>query len=193
MGPGGAVCGAAGPPPPGAVGGVWVGVESGDLYDAGHLTLLSAVDSFAPDAGRPFISWLALKLKGAFAEAGGYRSHKQSLDPLHRAGSLDEPMGEDEDSFTLGGLIPDPKAEATILAVEAREQLSQLSVALEWALSTLPVQQRDTLRRRYYQEMTIAEIAAAEGVSRQTVYLWHNKGLRALRHPRTASKLRACQ
>lgn len=192
MGPGGAVCGAAGPPPPGAVRGAG-GVEFGDLYDAGYLALLAAVDSFDVDAGRSFISWLALKLKGAFAEAGGYRSRKQSLDPLHRAGSLDEPMGEDEDSSTLCELIPDPRAEAEILAVEDRDQLSQLRVALEWALSTLPGQQRDTLRRRYYQGMTIAEIASAEDISRPTVYLWHNKGLRALRHPHIASKLRACQ
>lgn len=77
------------------------GVEFGDLYDAGYLALAAAVDTYDPLAGMSFIGWLAFHLRTAFAEAGGYRSRKQARDPLHRAGSLDVPMGEDEDSATL--------------------------------------------------------------------------------------------
>ena len=84
------------------------GVEFGDLYNAGYLALVAAVDSFDPGAGCSFISWLTLALKTAFAEAGGYRSRKQARDPLHRAGSLDVPVGEDEDSATLGDFQADP-------------------------------------------------------------------------------------
>ncbi len=90
------------------------GVEFEDLYNAGYLALVSAVDTFDPDAGRSFVSWLALALKTAFAEAGGYRSRKQSLDPLHRAGSLDVPAGEDEDGSTLCELQADPSAEVRL-------------------------------------------------------------------------------
>lgn len=62
------------------------GVEVEDLYQSGYLALVAAADSFNPAAGRSFISWLALALKTAFAEAGNYRSSKQARDPLHRAG-----------------------------------------------------------------------------------------------------------
>ena len=114
------------------------GVEFGDLYNAGYLALVAAVDSFDPDAGRSFVSWLALALKKAFAEAGGYRSRRQARDPLHHAGSLDAPVSEDGDG-TLGEFQADP--------------------------------------------------AADEGVYKETVRQWQEKGLRTLRRYRVRHKL----
>lgn len=52
------------------------------------------------------------------------------------------------------------------------------------ALDALPTRQRDTLRRRFYQLRTLEEIAASEGVYRETVRQWQEKGLRALRRRR---------
>ena len=73
------------------------GVEFGDLYNSGYLALIAAADTYNPTAGCSFIGWLSMSLKTAFAEAGGYRSRKQALDPLHRASSLNAPLGNDED------------------------------------------------------------------------------------------------
>ena len=157
------------------------GVEAEDLYQSGYIALVAAVDSFDPEAGRSFIGWLALALKTAFAEAGGYRSRKQALDPLHRAGSLDAPIGGDEDSGTLADLQADPGAAQDFQDAEDRLYLEQLHNALEKALDELPGRQGDTLRRRFYQNQSLREIAAAEGVYGETVRQWQEKGLRALR------------
>ena len=154
------------------------GVEFGDLYNAGYLALVAAVDSFDPDAGQSFIGWLALNLKTAFAEAGGYRSRKQSLDPLHRAGSLEVPVGEDEDSATLGELQEDPGAVQAFEVAEERMQQERLHVALETAIATLPPDLQSAVRGRYYR----GEIVDANA---------HNKALRLLRHPRCSMTLRA--
>ena len=154
------------------------GVELGDLYNAGYLALVAAADSFDPETGGSFIGLLALRLKSAFAEAGGYRSRKQSLDPLHRAGSLDVPVGEDEDSATLGELQEDPGAAQALEDVEWRIQQERLHAALEAALSELPENLREAVRRKYWSGLPVDNKA-------------HSAALRALRHPRVSMRLRA--
>ena len=155
------------------------GVEFDDLYNAGYLALVAAVDSFDPTAGRSFVSWLSLALKTAFAEAGGYRSQKQARDPLHRAGSTDAPVKEDSET-EIGELIADPAAAQAFEDVDEAIYQEQLHAALERALSALPDNQNTTLRRRFYDGQTLDEIAAAEGVYKETVRQWQNRALRAL-------------
>ena len=164
------------------------GVEFGDLYNAGYLALVAAVDSFDPGAGCSFIGWLARGLKTAFAQAGGYRSRKQSMDPLHLAGSLDV-QAFDEDSATVGELVPDPAAAQAFEDVESKLYREQLGVALESMLAALPEEESRTLRRRYYEGRTLNEIATAEGISKNTVQKRQNKGLMRLRHPRYSRAL----
>lgn len=100
------------------------GVEFGDLYNAGYIALVAAVDTYDPAA--------ALALQDA------------------------------EDGIWL----------------------EQLHDALEKALTELPAQQGGTLRSRSYQAYTLEEIAAAEGVHKETVRQWQMKGLQALRRRR---------
>lgn len=156
------------------------GVEVEDLYQSGYIALVAAADTYDPAAGRAFIGWLALALKTVFAEAGGCRSIKQARDPLRHAGSLDVPASEDSDT-TIGDLIADPGAAQNFQDAEDRLYLEQLHNALEKALDELPDRQGDTLRRRFYQNRSLEEIAAAEGISGEAVRQWQMKGLRELR------------
>ena len=156
------------------------GVEFGDLYNAGYIALVAAAGTYDPLAGKSFIGWLATALKTAFAEAGGYRSRSQSLDPLHHAKSIDAPAGEDSDT-AIGELIADPAAALALQNAEDGIWRKQLHDALEKALAELPARQGGTLRSRFYQARTLDEIAAAEGVHKETVRQWQEKGLRALR------------
>lgn len=156
------------------------GVDAEDLYQSGYLALVVAADTYNPTAGRSFIGWLTLTLKTAFAEAGGYQSRKQIHDPLHRAGSLNAPASEDSDT-TIVELIADPGAAQDFQDAEDRLYLEQLHNALEKALDELPDRQGDTLRRRFYQNRSLEEIAAAEGISGEAVRQWQMKGLQALR------------
>lgn len=165
------------------------GLEFSDLYNSGYIALVSAVDSFDPGAGCSFIGWLALALKTAFAEAGGYRSRKQARDPLHHAWSLDAPVGDDEDGAALGEFQANPAAAQAFQDVEHSLYLEQLHDALERALGTLPEQQSGTLRQRYYRGRTLDEIAASEGVYRETIRQWQEKGLQALRRSRVRREL----
>lgn len=163
------------------------GVEFGDLYDAGYIAMVAAVETFDQDAGCSFIGWLVLALKTAFAEAGGYRSKRRN--PLDTAASLDAPAGESEDGATLGDLQTDPEAVQAFQDVEDGIYLDQLRTALDRALAALPERQGATLRRRYYQDQTLEEIAANEGVHKETVRQWENKGLRAIRRSKARLEL----
>ncbi len=157
------------------------GVEFEDLYNCGYLALVAAADTYNAAADRSFISWLSLSLKTAFAEAGGYRSKRQAHDPLNHAGSLDTPVNDDMDGDTLGDLQADPVASQSFQDAEDRLFLEQLHSALEKAMDQLPARHGDTLRRRFYRQQTLDEIAADEGVSKEAVRQWQTKGLQALR------------
>lgn len=128
-----------------------------DLYQSGYIALVAAVDSYDPSQGMAFIGWLDLALKTAFAEAGGYRSRKQSRDPLHRAGSLDAPLSNDDGD---GGTLADvtPALDDPISDVEDRIYNEQLHRALSAALQRLPSDEEAVIKARYYQGLTLREI-----------------------------------
>lgn len=93
------------------------------------------------------------------------------------------PVSEDNDTAIVD-LIADPGAAQDLQDAEDRIYREQLRGALEKALNHLPDRQADTLRRRFYQEQSLREIAAAEGVYPEAVRQWQMKGLRALRRRR---------
>lgn len=159
------------------------GVEFGDLYNSGYIAMVTAADTYDPSAGCSFIGWLSLCLKTAFAEAGGYRSRKQALDPLHRAGSLDAPLGNDEEGGTVMDVQEDPFSMQGFQEVEHRLYLEQLHDALETAMKTLPEADRNVLRVRYYQGRTRRKTgpSARQAEERALAYLRRSAAGRRLR------------
>lgn len=164
------------------------GVEFADLYNSGYIALVDAVSTYDPGKGA-FTTWLALHLKTAFAEAGGYRSRKQALDPLHNAMSIYAPIN-DEDGTIIGDIIEDTCAAQDFQNAEDKIWNEELHSALEKALDTLPDAQSDTLRRKYYRGQTLDEIAAEKGVYKETVRQWQNKAFRGMRKPNVSRSLR---
>ena len=139
--------------------GVQSGLEFEDLYNSGYIALVAAVDSYDPEA--LFITWFGYHLKTAFAEAGGYRSKRQSRDPLRRAISMDAPVkaGEDDgDKAAFGDFIPDPGAAQAFQDAEDQIYQEQLKAVLEWALETLDADEEAAIRARYYQGRTLEQI-----------------------------------
>lgn len=156
------------------------GVEFDDLVNSGYPALVAAVGSYQSDKGA-FSTWFMLRLKTAFAEATGYRTPRQSREPLHHAVSLDAEL-DDESGGVLADVVPDPKGEAGLRSVEQSIYQKQLHEAMEKALSHIPATQSEVLRLRYYDGLTIEQIANAKGkrtaeAARQIV----NKGLRSMR------------
>ncbi len=167
----------------------WIGrggTTMEDLLQAGAVALLRAAGSYDPTRAQ-FSTWLFPFLRTEFAIATGWHRKRTRLDPLQEAVSLETPLTDDDEDGTLGDLIPDPAAEAAFLAVEHDE----LRDALDAALGTLGAEEQRTIRARYFQRMTVAEIAAAEGVSRNVVSNRERKALLRLRHPSRSKMLTA--
>lgn len=132
------------------------GVTWEDLYQSGYLALVAAVSIYDPEQGMSFIGLLDLTLKNAFAEAGGFRSRKQSRDPLHRAGSFDAPLSDDDGDSTLADITPAP--DDPITDAEERIYNEQLHNALAAALRQLPPNEEAVIKAQYYQGRSLREI-----------------------------------
>ena len=153
------------------------GVELEDLDQVAAIALIRAVDGFDPAAGARFSTWYYPIMKDEFQRATGRRTEKQRRDPLQSAVSLDVPVGDDEDSATLGELQEDPSAARALEDAEERMQQERLHAALEAAIATLPPELQVAVRGRHYR----GEIVDASA---------HSKALRMLRNPRCSRVLR---
>ncbi len=164
------------------------GTTMEDLLQAGVVALLRAVGSYDPQKGK-LSTWLFPFLRAEFAIATGQYRRRTALDPINSAVSLDAPL--DEENYTLADFILDPIAEETLAAVDERDWHERLRDALEAALGTLGPEEQRTICARYLQEMTVAEVAAAEGISRNVVSTRERKALARLRHPSRSKMLTA--
>lgn len=153
------------------------GVDVNDLVQSGFLAMLDAAKSFDANAGFAFMTLLGFKIKTAFQEATGCRTERQRREPIDSAVSLETPLKDDENGDVLGDVIPDLAAELAFDEIAENDRLRRLHDALEDALSTLPPEQADALRTKYYEERP-ADARACQ------------KGLRALRHPNISKEVR---
>ena len=171
-------------------GGYSRGVAFEDLCQVGFLAMLEAIGTYNQENGA-FSTWLMFYLKRSFAEATGYRTVKDRNEPMNSAISLDKPLLEDSDrGGTFCDIVPDPKATATLTAVENRLWHKQLREAMEDVLSKLPATQNKVLRQRYYDQQTLAEIAERMGITVEAVRHLEWNGLKALRHYKLANRIR---
>lgn len=165
------------------------GVDFDDLVQCGYPAMVAAVESYSPDSG-PFAAWLMYYLRTEFAEATGYRTKRGRNEPLNDAFSLDKPLGEDGDGGLFGDLVPDQRATATMEAIEEREYLKELCVAMAEALEDLPEDCGEILRLRYYNGLTQEATGAALSMDGGKVRRLEHGGLKKLRAPKWQTRLR---
>lgn len=165
-------------------------VELDDLIQSGYLALADAVAAYKPEQGA-FLTVLGYHLKSQFAVATRFRSARQQRETLAGTVELDRPVGDKSKSATLGDLQEDPAGAAALEEVEERIYQEQLHEALETSLAEIPAEQADVLRQRYFQGKSLGEIAELNGCWPQLIHDWEGKGLRAMRKPAQAKRLRS--
>lgn len=163
------------------------GVESGDLINSGYFAVLAAVKTYDPEKCL-FSTWLLWYLKTAFAEVTGSRTERQRNEPLRYALSMDAPL-EDTDGVTLGDLQADPTATIPFEDVETAVFRDQLRHTLEEVIGELPEVQAEIIRRHYWDQQTLEEIAATVGKSTERVRQLEEKAIRAMRTPPHSDRL----
>ena len=102
-------------------------------------------------------------------------------DPLNRADSLDEQLPGEDDDRSLVDVVPDPAAAQAFESVERDIYTEQLRAALDKALAMLPEQQREVIRGRFFEKLTLKQAGECVGVSGSRAAQIEHYGLRAMR------------
>lgn len=157
-----------------------------DLVQEGFLAVVKAAESYRGGGQMTFIGWLDLHLKTAFNEALGVQRAKRANDPVHWAESLLQPFGENDG--TLMDVLE--AADTGMEAIESAIWKGQLCGAVREYMGRLPQEYQRILKWRYWQGMTVQQIAAAEGISKQAVSEKAGNALRKLRKQDSDGRLR---
>lgn len=128
------------------------GVTLEDFTYENYFAFLKAIKAFKPEKEYHSNSYLKYYLKTAINALLGQRtSQKESL---NYCGSLDVPMGEDEDVYLLD-MIEDESAFQEMLNVEEKTD----NKLLREALDTCTTRQQTIISFRYYYNRTLKEVS----------------------------------
>ena len=154
------------------------GVELDDLIQCGFMALQDAVRAYRTEDGYSLLAYMKYPLLNHFRAACGVRTARR--DPLNNCASLDRPAGGEGDA-TLGDLQPSQSAAQDMEAALEREYMAELHEAIETALDTLDAEQRETIRRRFWDGNTLQDAAKRSGVRPEIIRQREAKALRRLR------------
>lgn len=112
--------------------------------------------------------------------------HIRSSASMLQIGSLDVPVGEDEDG-SMYDLLPGSESPEDEIVDHLQEE--QLRETLWGMVDELPGQQPAVIRMRYQEGATLKETGEAAGLSVEQTRQLQNKALRSLREPRRARVL----
>ena len=159
------------------------GYELSDLTQEGYSALLYAVEQFDKDKPYKFTTYLNYSLKHVV------RRLLNNRDVLNQAGTMqfDQPIGEDKDGgeLLLSDIVPDEQAARAFEQAERAYEFKPLHEAVD----SLPEQERAIIRQRYFDGLTLGQIAERRGVTKQAVSELERKALRLLRNGKTGRRL----
>lgn len=95
--------------------------------------------------------------------------------------ALDELLGRDRDSSTVGDVLPDPRGTSP----EAAFQVEEMKRVLADSINRLPDRERLVVTLYYYEGLTLSEIGDVMGVTESRVCQIHTKSVMSLRNRMT--------
>ena len=111
---------------------------------------------------------------------------RKSANLLNSCTSLDVHLDIDDENTTVrSDLIEDPAASQAFQNVEDNNYTEKLHNDLEKAIDTLPRRQADIIRRHYFAETPLADIAREDGISSSAVHTSERAALYTLSKNRT--------
>ncbi len=159
------------------------GIEFDDLTQESYFALKEAVKAY--NGEYMFTSFLNYSLRNRIRSLIG-KKH----DAVLRSDSLDKPItGNESEELTLADIIPSPNNE--INRIIKKEFTRQLHNDLEKCLSKLNPQAQETIKARFYHNMTYESLALKNNITVQEVQNQLNKSMRKLRQGRSLQTLKA--
>lgn len=158
------------------------GVTLEDLKQESYIAFVGMIEAYEPEKELKFLTYAKLQFKQRAAELFGTRTKKQR--PLNAARSLDEPIqGLDSEDKYIIDTIEDETAAEAFESAEDDIFNTELKNALDRAMREhLTAFQREVITERFYNNKTLSELGAVNGVGFQTIRDTESKALRQLRH-----------
>jgi len=167
------------------------GLTLEDFEQEGFFAVKRAAEYHDPEKGS-FLTALQYFVKHQIREAtiGGHgrymtteegKTVRLPADPLSSASSLDEQLPSDDDDRSLADVVADPAAVQAFEDTEEALYLEQLRAILDKALAMLPEQQREVVRGRFFEKLTLKQAGECVGVSASRAAQLEYYGLRAMR------------
>lgn len=158
------------------------GAELADLDGILWQVMLDALAAWTEDSGNMFTTFLDYPFKTRVAEALNLRTERGRRDPLNNCDSLDRELdGGDGDGTALAELVGDPDAAFLDDLLEGMDTEREAVVVHE-AVERLPDPLREIITGYYFEGRTLAELAAARGVSLEAIRYRQRKALARLRN-----------
>lgn len=188
---------------------------SEELIHTGYIAVVEAAEAYSPEQDATFVHFLSFYLKKYFVPECAARSgislsiygrandarrkkqqgqelsfNEEKMLSFYYPTSLNALVGNSgsgDKQDELGDFIPDPADDYA----DAEERIfqQQLHEALEAALVQLTENREKTIRLRFYQNLTLDEVAEKLGVTRERVRQIEEKALRDLRKPGVSKDL----
>lgn len=155
-----------------------VAEELEDLINQGFIGLYKAAEMYKPEKGAKFLTyatyWITQSIQRYIQNCG-------KLSRVPGMGSLDKPIGEEED-MSMYDLIPSPED----MEGDAMERIQQEQLtAVIWPIvDKLPEEQAAVIRARYQDRQTLEEIGNGLGTSKERVRHIEADALRYMRRSR---------
>ena len=167
------------------------GLTLEDFEQEGFFAVKRAAEYHDPEKGS-FLTALQYFVKHQIQAAtiGGHgrymtteegKTVRLPADPLSSASSLDEQLPSDDDDRSLADVVADPAAVQAFEDTEEALYLEQLRAILDKALAMLPEQQREVVRGRFFEKLTLKQAGECVGVSASRAAQLEAYGLRAMR------------
>ncbi len=166
------------------------GVELDDLIQEGYFAMLDAVKGYKPESEYKFLTYIDYPFMNRYNALTGNRTSRTKNEPLNSAKSLDEPLGAENDTFTLADTITDENSTAPFDEVLQNDYLRALHIALEKGMEQMISEQRAAIQCRYYEGRTLQDTGELIGCSREQTRQHEAKALRVFRKPKIARTLR---
>lgn len=167
------------------------GLTMEDFEQEGFFAVKRAAEYHDPEKGS-FLTALQYFVKhqiraAIIGEHGRYKTTEEGktvripADPLSSASSLDEQLPSDDDDRTIADMVADPAAAQEFESLEKSLYLETLRPVLDKARAMLPEQQREVVRGRFFEKLTLKQAGECVGVSASRAAQLEYYGLRAMR------------
>ncbi len=153
-------------------------VELEDLQQSSYFAMLAAVKAYDSAKGLKFVTYIDFYLKNELNTLTGITRQKKN--PLNNCNSLDKSV-DDESEDTYLDFIEDKESYRAYEDIDRQITLDKLRYIIDKALRSLQPKYAEVLKLRYFNKMSLKEIAELENVSINAIREREKQALKKLK------------